>query len=340
MSRRASAPYEERVRSVFATLLLANDVSVERTSSPSSLLVESGRMRFVVEVARDSTTASVVDAAIRARATAARIERKAIPLLVVPFAGNAARAAADRERVGWVDLAGNAMIRASSVFIHVDGRANPEPKRGRPLDPFAPRARRVAACLVANPARDFTQRELANEAGLDEGRTSRVVRGLVESGYVERTRDRRVRLVRRDQLIDAYRDARPFEKEPVMRGNVAARSNDAAVRSLRELLEDSRIPFAATGLLGAHAYLGRPAPKLATFYVERIPTDGALALAGFQRDEARANVLLVVPRDSMVFERSTTVNGLDCAPALDVLADLASHPDPEGRIAADLRKLL
>lgn len=315
-------------------------IAIERIASSSTFVIDVGRFRLVVDERRDATTESVCEGASRALANARAIGRRAIPIVVVPFIGRAAASAARREGVGILDLAGNASIRSGSVYIRIEGRAATEPRTGRPADPFASRARRLTATLIDDPSRSFGQRELAREAGLDEGRTSRLVRGLVDAGYLEREPDRRLRLVRRDRLVEAYRDAAPFERELVRRGVVAARSNEAVVRAMRELLAEERIRYAATGVLGAHAYLQKPAPKLATFYVERMPSEGALTLAGYSDDERRANVWLVVPRDARVLERTRPVHGIDCAPIVDVYADLASHPDPDEAIARELRALV
>jgi len=225
------------------------------------------------------------------------------------------------------------------MFVHVEGRIDETPRAGRPADPFAPRARRIAATLIEHPDRTFTQRELAHASSLDEGRTSRVVRDLETNGYVERV-DRGVRLIRRERLIDAYRDSLPFAKEAVLRGSVVARSSEAVVRTMRELFVDEGIGYAATGLLAAHAHLGRPAPKRATFYVERIPGSGAATLAGLAFGEGRPNVELVVPRDTRVFEAARDLRGLRCAPSLDVYADLASFADADQRLVAELRALI
>lgn len=331
----------DRVRSVLGELFGVEPaaVRIERAGgAPHVVAID--RRRLVLETTLEATTAAVESAAERALAYARTHDRRGLAIVFVPKLGDAARRAADRTGIGIVDLAGNASIRSGSTYVHVEGRRGPAIRIRRRADLFAPRARRVAAALITRAPDELAQNELARLAGLDEGRTSRLVRELIDAGYVERTPERRLRLVRRDRLIEAFRDSDPFSRELPRRGTIAARSNDAVVRAVRELLESERIAHAATGVLGAHALLRRPPPRPATFYVERMPTEGGLTLAGFLDDERRANVILVVGSDRRVLDDASTISGLRCASALDVYADLAGHPEGTDELAHAVRGLL
>src|SRR4051794_34359867 len=100
----------------------------------AQLLDEQGRTwRF--EIKSSSTPSLVARAAENLAHVAAH---DAIPVLVVPFMTPAgARTAAEYE-LNWIDLSGNAHVRADQLHVSREGKPNAFPARGRPASAFAP----------------------------------------------------------------------------------------------------------------------------------------------------------------------------------------------------------
>lgn len=88
----------------------------------------------------------------------------------------------------FVDLSGAVRLELPNLVVdRTDlGAIKPPSPPKRMADPFADRSSRVARVLLANRAgRVWGVRELAEEAGIDGARTSRVVRALSELGLVD-----------------------------------------------------------------------------------------------------------------------------------------------------------
>src|ERR1700739_5085995 len=92
---------------------------------------------------------------------------------------------AQDEGINWIDLSGNAHIRADDMYVHVEGHPNRYRSAGRPSSPFAPKSARVTRVLLIEPDRWWRQKDLVSETGLDDGNVSRIVRRLDEELLLE-----------------------------------------------------------------------------------------------------------------------------------------------------------
>src|SRR5260370_41130637 len=110
---------------------------------------------------------------------------------------------ADRMRLNWMDLSGNAHVRAGELHWRVRGRPDDLRPRGRPSSPFAPRSARVTRTLLLDARRWWVQKDLVSVTGLDDGSVSRIVRRLDEECLLER-RDRELRPQDPDLLLDTW----------------------------------------------------------------------------------------------------------------------------------------
>ena len=323
----------------------ANQLKVRKGSTARSaevdLVVSSGDRVWVVNYKASGQAATVAMAARRARGDAETLGRKAIPLVAVPFMGDVGRRMCEEAGVGWLDLSGNAHIVAPGMRVQIEGKPNRFKRVGRPRSLFAPKSARIARWLLMRHREVFTQRELARLSGLDEGSTSRIVRGLSEQQLVSRQADGLVRVTEYGALLDALFEAHDFSMHQVVRGHVASRSSDELLRRLAETLQTEKIEHAATALAGAWQWCGFAGYRLVTMFVAELPDANALGRIGFHETERGENVWLVRPNDSGVFHGSEVRDGISCANPVQVYLDLKDHPERSADAAANLRgKLL
>ncbi|MEW6216196.1 MAG: helix-turn-helix domain-containing protein, partial [Candidatus Bipolaricaulota bacterium] len=168
--------------------------------------------RFVIEIKRSASAASVLGAAEQLQQLIAEAEDGAIPLIVVPYMGEVGQKMCAVRGIAWLDLSGNAVIVAPGLHIRVAGQPNRFKRRGRPRSPFAPKSSRIARWLLLHPQRAMTQRELAEATGVGEGFTSRIVTALEEDGLVVRDEAGRVVVRDPDVLLEAWREDYDFAK--------------------------------------------------------------------------------------------------------------------------------
>ena len=300
-------------------------------------VIHAGPFTFAVAWKGAGAAGPVAMAIEQVRRFAKDIGGLVIPLVAVPFMGEAGRKRCGAAGLAWLDLSGNARIFAPRLRILVEGKPNRYKRRGRPSTAFAPKSSRIARWLLMHPAKPLTQREIARATDTDEGYTSRVVGKLEEDGLIARDDAGAVRPRDPDLLLDAWREDYDFEKHQIIRGHVAARSGDALLRQLVDRLNQVSVSHAATGLAAAWLMDRFAGFRIATLYLANEPSPELLGSLSFREEERGANVWLVVPNDAGVFFGATTIDGIRCAHPVQIYLDLQAHPERAGEAAQKLR---
>ncbi len=309
-------------------------------SGRPDIVVFWGDKVMVIECKASAQADSVSMAAMQAKASASAVSTEAIPVVVVPYMGEVGQRLCEKAGVSWLDLSGNARIVAPGLRVRIEGKPNRFKRVGRPRSLFAPKSARIARWLLINRDQAFTQRELARVSRLDEGFTSRIVRGLEEQRLIAREADGTVRVSNYDTLLDAMCEAYDFSKHQIVRGHVAVRSGDEALRRLAESLQREKIEYAATGLAGAWLWSGFAGFRLVVLFVSELPDAKAYGQMGFHEIERGENVWLVQPNDAGVFDGSEVRDGILCAHPVQIYLDLKDHPERSTEAADELRKKL
>lgn len=313
------------------------DLTVHASDPSGADFVITAGQTFVVDFNLSTSAAPVAAAARKVRAAAERVGEGSIPLVAVPFMGDAGRQACAEVGVGWMDLSGNAHIEAPGLRILIEGRPNRFRTVGRPENLFAPKSSRIARQFLLDPERPLTQRELAHATGLDEGFVSRLVARLLTDQYVARDERGALRPTNPNLLLDAWRDAYRFDGHSIRRGHVVSRSGDALLRFTADTLRELGVDYAATGLAGAWVLSPFAGFRLATVFVRSDPSTQVLQRLGFREEDRGANLWLVVPNDEGVFLGARTSDGIRCAHPAQVYVDLKGQPERAPEAAQHLR---
>ncbi len=276
----------------------------------------------------------------RASEVGRELPNSVVPLLVVPFMGPTGRKLCAEEDCSWLDLSGNASIRAPGLRIHIEGKPNRFRRRGRPASSFAPKASRIVRHLLTHPGEVHSQRMLARVTGLDDGYVSRLVRNLADGGLVEKD-GRAVRVTDPDLLLRAWCDEYDFTRHRRIEGHVPARDGAELIRRLADALEarPHRPPYAATGLAAAWCIGRFAAFRTASVYVHDESAVDDLRDLSFRETARGANVWLLVPDDAEgVFQGVVTRDGIHCVAPVQVYLDLFAHPERADDVAVELRR--
>ncbi|MBV9338354.1 MAG: hypothetical protein JO243_20905 [Solirubrobacterales bacterium] len=294
---------------------------------------EHGRC-WLIEVKSSSRPGQVAHAAEQLRAYAQSEGSEAIPLLVVPFMSAAGAEAAERARVNWLDLSGNAHIRAENLHVWVQGRPDELRARGRPSSPFAPKSARVTRMMLLDPWRWWRQRDLVVATGLDDGNVSRIVRRLDDELLLER-RGRELRPRDPGLLLDAWAQDYRLDAHDILPGHLSGQGVEVA-RSLTLQLTDREVHHAFTGLPAAWAIDQFAGFRLATVYVDADPREVADQLE-LRQPIRGANLQLVGPNDEGVFSGEEVRDGLPCVSAVQTYLDLLHLPERAQDAAQHMR---
>lgn len=322
-----------RLEALLGDLLDQPGLTVARAPDEGfdATITDAAERRWLVQA---KSTASPAHVAQAARAAKDARTGDGLPLLVVPcMTAGAARAAAERG-VNWLDLAGNAHIRAKDLYVHVEGRPNPAPKRGRPATPFAPKSARLTRLLLLDPAHWWRQRDIAAETGLDDGTVSRVVRRLEELELV--ARDGRAYRPRDPKLLlDAYAAEYRLDRHDIVLAHVSGNGMELA-RDLGSRLGEAGVEHAFTGLPAAYAMDRFARFRLTSVYVRDDPRR-VIDRLDLRRVEKGANVQLIGPNDEGVFAGGAEHDGLACVAPVQAYLDLLHLPERAEEAAAHLR---
>ncbi|HKG40153.1 MAG TPA: hypothetical protein VKB25_14280 [Conexibacter sp.] len=301
------------------------------------LLADVAGLRWLFEVKGSSRPGTIRHAAEQLHEFASRspVRGETVLVLVVPHMSPAGASTAEAAGVSWMDLSGNASIRASGIRVSVLGRPNAFPAIGRPATPFAPRSARVARMLLLDPERWWRQRDLVGETGLDDSQVSRVVRRLDDERLLT-LRRRELRPADPRLLLDAWADDYRFDRHDVVLGHLSGSDGMDVARRLGERLSTSSVRHAFTGLPAAWVIDHFAMFRLATAYVDGDPREAAKTI-GLRPSERGANVQLVGPNDPGVFAGSETRDGLPCVSIVQVYLDLLALPERAQEGAKHLR---
>lgn len=300
-------------------------------------VIELGGFTFVVEWKGSGAIARVSDAARQALHHASRVGKRAIPLVAVPFMGPAGRERCEEANVGWLDLSGNARLVAPGLRVQIEGQPNRYKSPGRPASAFAPKSSRIARWLLMHLNQPLTQRELATATKMDEGFTSRIVAKLKKDELIVRDPSGRIRARDPNLLLDAWAESYSFTKHRILRGHIPARTAEAQLRAMTEVLAKKRQPYAATGLAAAWLLDRFAGFRIVTIYLASDPEAPLLEQLGFREAESGANTWLVVPNDEGVFQGASDRDGVRCAHPIQVYLDLKEHPERAKEAAEQLR---
>ena len=301
--------------------------NVKRVGTPS----RAPRLRITSKEGRSGELP--VSALSRPDPRTARQLPKERPILVAaPYLSQSVRDVLEAQDASYVDKTGNVrlVLEVPGLFIVTSGaEANPWPDERRFTLRGAKAGRVVCALALSIPP--VGVRELATAAGTDPGYVSRLLRMLDREALLDRTARGRVERVDWRKLLLRWSEEAPLESRSVASTWLAPRG----LTSLWEGLRGADFDYAVTGSAAA-AVIAPVAPtRLASVYVD--DAEGAARALGLRSVGASANVVLLLPEDSSVFQRTDEPDGLRRAPLPVVVADLLSGP---GRSPAEAEALL
>lgn len=303
-----------------------------------TLDLQGHRAQFAVLHRSQATTAIVASATHRLTEYVAQVEEGALrPLLVVPYMGDTGAELCKRSEVDWLDLSGNASIKAPGVRVEVRGQPNQFKRRGRPASVFSPRSSRLVRQLLLESG-GISQRDLVRATQLDEGYASRVLRTMLDEGLLVRNGGL-LRFVDRLAVLDAWRAEYEFsDLVDLRKGHLSVESGEA-ITTLADRLSGV-CEYAMTGLGAAALMTGFGNHRLVTVLVREVPDDKLLRALKLRAEERGANVWLARPKDDALFWGVQRVGNIACVPELQVYLDLKAQPERSEEASAVLREKL
>lgn len=273
------------------------------------------------------------------RAEPAERREDMISILVAPYFSEEARALCRQAGIGYFDLAGNAGLDTSRVFLELAGKPNPY-QRERPLrTPFEGKAERLVRALLLEPERRWTLRELARTAGISLGLASMVSAILADMGHVAKHRSG-LSLLSPKALLEAWAQSYDLRRSAfcVYRSWADVSQIEARLAGYPQAQGGA---WALTLWSGACHLLREEsrAPRLALYYQGQ-PEQLAQELH-LSPDQGKTFVFVFQPYDeSLLWKASELGNRLAVVHPLQLYLDLSSGDEEELRLAQRVRERL
>ena len=223
--------------------------------------------------------------------------------------------------IGYLDAAGNCHIQAPGLFLHIEGQPNPHRSRRKAANPFATKSSRIARVLLTDVRRGWQVQELAREADVSLGLTSRIKEALVNEAFVE-LREGLLFVREPASLLQAWRNAYSLPERQSF--YVMDKSENIEHRIAAWSVEHG-VPYALTAYSGAWRLAPMVRHALSTVYVEvRDDSDLARLITelGAKRVDSGANLSIWLPQDRYIFYGAAPIKGLNVVSALQLYLDL------------------
>ena len=287
-----------------------------------------GTIRYLVEEKRHfrhQDVGVVVDQLNRRRADLPPDHTGDRLLLLAPHVRAQQAAVLERAKIDYLDLAGNAHLRAPGVFVHVEGRRPPKEPAPAPGRPQKGWIKAVMAILIRPELTNAPYRVLAGQADVALGTVAGCMHDLAARGLLLEGKDGR-RVPDRQALVALWVQAyveglRPKLKE--RRFQVRAEAKQEIWARLQAVLGENAQPWALTGADAAErrAHFFR-AEETEIYAPVRALEDRETQKALVAQPAARGgNLLLIDPPGPLAMPAEMDA-GLPVAPDLLAFAEL------------------
>lgn len=276
---------------------------------------------IVVEEKRGTVSPRSVLDQLSPRIKTARSLGAHLPLLLIaPWLSERTQALLAQEDINYLDLTGNALLRLDNppFFLQTTGaRRNPSPTKRAGASMRGAKAPRVIRLLL-DVRPPYGVVEIAKATGLNQGYVSRLLEALYREGLIEREPRGPVRSVDVPALVRRWAEGYDTFKTNQVERFIAPAGLE---RVLGRLAADPSLGtrVAITGSLAANRLAPIASPALLLLYYD-VPHLLARDLDLLPTEEG-ANVMLLRPFDSVVFDRGDIEGGLRYAAPSQVAVD-------------------
>ncbi len=250
---------------------------------------------------------------------------EATPVLAAAYLSPRTRDLLTELGVGYVDTTGNVriMLRSPGLFISTHGSDRDPWPDSRDLQSLRGRGAARAIRAIVDTTPPFGVRELSSTTGASAPTISRVLRLLERDAIV--TREPRGPVVAVDWLAAIRRWAADYDQ--VESNTSFTYLEPRGLPALEQKLADTTINYAATGAFAAQRFDPIAPARTGALYIENAAT--VAETLDLRETDVGANVVLMEPFDSVVYDRTVTRGGLRCVAPSQLAVDLLTGPGRE-----------
>jgi hypothetical protein len=301
-----------------------------------------GPLRYLVEEKRHlrhQDVGVVVEQLHRRRADLPADHANDRLLLLAPHVRPQQAAVLERAEIDYLDLVGNAHLRAPGLFVHVEGRQPPKELMRAPGRPHKGWIKTVMAILIQPKLTNAPYRTLTDQADVALGTLAACMNDLAARGLLLDGKGGR-RVIDREALVALWVQAyieglRPKLKE--RRFQVRAAGKQEIWTRLEAILRERAQPWALTGADAAErrTHFFR-AEETEIYAPVRVLEDRDAQKALVAQPAVRGGNLLIIEPPGPLAIREAAGGGLPLAPDLLVYAELRHRGTGQALEAAEM----
>ena len=279
---------------------------------------------LAIEVKRNLEPRGVHQAIRQLTTITADAMPRAVPVVASSYLSPRARTLLRDRGVGYIDTTGNVRIEASrpGLYISTDGHNRDPWPRDHKLQSLRGRGAARAVRAIIDTVPPYGVRELAGSTSASAPTLSRVLDLLEREAIVNRVRGR-VTAVDWQAAIRRW-----TEDYDQMDSNTPTMALEPrGLQAFETKLRATKFAYVATGAFAAQRFDPiAPARQAAIYVSDAIECIQRLEL---RETEAGANVAILEPFDSVVFNRAVDRDGFRCVAPSHLVADLLTGPGRE-----------
>ena len=276
------------------------------------------RQRLALEV-KNNGQPRVARAAAYRLARVLESERGIYGVFAAPYISPQTAEICVKEKIGYLDLAGNCRLTFGPVYIEKAGNPNPFAEKRDLRSLYSPKAARVLRVLLTDPKKPWRVQALAEEAEVSLGQVSNV-KSLLEDREWLKGSDAGLLLNEPNSLLSEWSENYNFRKN-APRNYYTLKSIAEMEADLAKACEGEGIKYALTGFSAAARYAPSVRYQRVMAYVLRDVDTIAQALS-LKEVTSGANVTLFSPFDEGVLYGTRQIDGICIASPVQVYLDL------------------
>jgi len=243
-------------------------------------------------------------------------------VVAAPYISSDTAGICRENNVGYIDLAGNCLLRFDQVNIERQNfpSVNVEKRTIRSI--FTPKSSRILRVMLCNPKRSWQLQELANEAKVSLGLAFKVKKRLLDLEYA-REENKNICLNRPGDLLDKWTENYSFRKNR-MSDYFSIVEPKELERKIAEYCQDKRIPYALT-LFSGVALVAPFARYTRGFVYVGNKIQEVAESVGLKEVSSGPNFTILEPYDEGVFYARRETQGIIVACDVQLYLDLIGY---------------
>jgi len=243
-------------------------------------------------------------------------------IIGAPYISPAAAKICKEEGIGYLDLAGNCRLVFDTIYIVRENARNPFVRKRDLRSLYSPRASRVLRVLLNNPKTDWKMQVLAKAAEVSIGQIANIKKLLGDREWIIESK-KGFKLKKPADLLAEWSGNYTFRKNEVQDFYCMSDIPTIEAKIAKECSEN-KINYAFTGFSGAARILPGIRYQRVMVFVSKIP-DRLLRKASLKEVSSGANVTLLIPYDTGVFNGTKECDDIPVVSAIQLYLDLRSY---------------